>query len=107
MYKETEVNVEIEIDDVDDHLHHRVDDRAATRRTGNEPRLAIFHDNCRHHRRQHPFPRSHRIEGCWQAVTQRFCRLCMREVIHLIVQQHARSGDHHARTEIGTQRIGR
>ena len=89
-------NIEVKIDDVDDHLHDRIDDRAPSRRAGYQPRLAIFHDNCWHHRRKHPFARRHRIGRWWQAVPQRFGSLCVREVIHLIVEQHARSGDHHA-----------
>jgi len=43
-------DIEVEIDDVDDHLHHGVDDRAASGRAGDEPRLPVFHNNCRHHR---------------------------------------------------------
>ena len=54
-------NIEVEIDDVDHHLHDRIDDRAPPGRSGDEPRISIFHDNCRHHRRKHPFTRRHRI----------------------------------------------
>jgi len=35
-------NIEVEIDDVDDHLHDRIDDRAPPGRSGDEPRISIF-----------------------------------------------------------------
>ena len=99
-------DIEVEIDDVDNHLHHGVDDRAASGRAGDEPRLPVFHNNCRHHRGKHPFARRHRIGRWRQTFAERFGSLCVREVIHLIVEQHPSSSDHHARTKIGAQSVG-
>ena len=82
------LNIHPKIDDVDDHLEDRVDDRWAARASDREPYLAILQHDCGRHCRQRALARGDRIVLALKQAIRVWHAGLRCKIVHLIIQQN-------------------
>ena len=100
------LHVHVEIDHVQDHLQHAVDDARSARRAQHQEELAVAQQDGRRHGRERPLAR---LDGVGFALDQAEQILLARlggEIVHFVVQQESQARDRDAAAVAAVQRVG-